>query len=126
MADFAKDGMAGIAQTYPGAGTGSSGSLHVIDWGTEDLYWPHGFGGRPRSRAGRRHDYHRPAHRYGADSVAGHWGRSWSEVEPELRAAWDRYGHLGAQAWDDIKDAVRDAWNRVTRSHSRDTRRTTT
>ena len=43
-------------------------------------------------------------------------GRSWNEVESDLRTGWDRSeGRGGVEStWEKVKDAVRDAWHRVT------------
>jgi hypothetical protein len=43
-------------------------------------------------------------------------GRSWSEVESDLRTGWDKFeGRSQTEStWDKVKDAVRDAWHRVT------------
>jgi hypothetical protein len=43
-------------------------------------------------------------------------GRSWSEVESDLRTGWDKFeGRSQTEStWDKVKDAVQDAWHRVT------------
>jgi hypothetical protein len=41
-------------------------------------------------------------------------GKTWNDVEADLRRAWDRVEYRGQRTWEEIKDAVRDAWNRVT------------
>ncbi len=41
-------------------------------------------------------------------------GRSWNEVESDLRTAWDRYEYRGRSTWENVKDAVRDSWHRIT------------
>jgi hypothetical protein len=44
-------------------------------------------------------------------------GRSWNDVEADLRTGWDKYEGRGTAAestWEKVKDAVRDAWHRVT------------
>jgi hypothetical protein len=41
-------------------------------------------------------------------------GRSWNDVEPDLRTGYDKYQFRGNSTWDNVKNAVRDAWHRVT------------
>ena len=55
-----------------------------------------------------------PGYRYGFESGAHHLGRTWGDVEPDLRTGWDKYQFRGSSTWENIKDAVRDAWHRVT------------
>jgi hypothetical protein len=41
-------------------------------------------------------------------------GRTWNEVEADLRTGWDKFEHRGTSTWERVKDAVRDAWHRAT------------
>lgn len=112
MADFTKDNAADIVADNPGINMGTSGSLHEIDWGTEDAYWREQYASRPYARADRSYDHFQPAYRYGAESRARHQGRDWHEVEPELETGWHAYRGNTQTAWAEIKDAVRDAFGR--------------
>lgn len=54
-----------------------------------------------------------PVYRYGRNvrDRAGFRGRSWDEVESELRAEWERgCGEGNASSWDEMKDAVHEGW----------------
>ena len=84
-------------------------------WDKEDAWWRENYGARPYA-SGRNYEEFRPAYRYGYESGSHHMGRSWDDVEPDLRTGWDRYeGRGGAEStWEKVKDAVRDAWHRVT------------
>jgi hypothetical protein len=84
-------------------------------WDQEDAWWRENYGARPYA-TGRNYEEFRPAYKYGYESGRHHMGRTWSEVEPDLRTGWDRYeGGGGAEStWEKVKDAVRDAWHRVT------------
>jgi hypothetical protein len=84
-------------------------------WDQEDAWWRENYGGRPYA-TGRNYEEFRPAYKYGYESGRHHMGRTWNEVEADLRTGWDRYeGRGGAEsAWEKVKDAVRDAWHRVT------------
>ena len=65
------------------------------------------------SSGGRYEDYE-PAYRYGSGlrSDARYTGRSWDEIEPDLRSDWER-SHPGS-AWERFKAAVRHGWDRMT------------
>jgi hypothetical protein len=84
-------------------------------WDQEDLWWKENFGSRPYA-AGYTYEEFRPAYRYGFESGRHSMGRTWTDVESDLRTGWDKYEHRGAKGstWENIKDAVADAWHRVT------------
>jgi hypothetical protein len=58
-------------------------------------------------------NYYQPAYRYGYDLFQSeHYrGRTWDEIEPQVRGDWERE-HPGS-AWDEFKDAIREGWDRV-------------
>jgi len=112
MADFTKNSAADIVADNPGVNMGTSGSMHEIDWGTEDLYWREQYATRPYARADQDYEHFQQAYRYGAESRARHAGREWNEVEPELERGWDGYRGKSQSRWTEVKDAVRDAFHR--------------
>ena len=84
-------------------------------WMQEDNYWRENFATRPYA-TGRKYEEFQPAYQYGYESGLHHLGRTWRDVERDLRTGWDKFegkGPLGA-AWENVKDAVKDAWHRVT------------
>ena len=93
-------------------------------WAQEDKWWEQNFNSRPYA-AGRRYEDFRPAYRYGFESGQHHMGRTWDEVESDLRTGWDKFEHrsAGGAAWENIKDAVRDAWHHITGQHDLDAER---
>jgi hypothetical protein len=99
-----------------------AGRNDPADWNTEEHWWRENYSTRPYARDNRSFDELQPGYRYGFDSAQRYRGRDWNEVEPELRAGWDRYEHRGENrsTWDQIKDSVRDAWQRVTGDDDRD------
>lgn len=69
---------------------------------------------RHGSTGGRWEDYE-PSYRYGYEKFRDprYRGRSFSDVEPELRRDWEtRYSD---KPWDRFADSIRDAWEEVTR-----------
>ncbi len=63
---------------------------------------------------GLRFDEYVPAYHYGASMAREirYQDRSWDEVEPEVRADWERERSVGS--WERFKAAVRHGWDRVT------------
>jgi hypothetical protein len=94
----------------------------TTNWDQENRWWEQNFVDRPYA-AGRKYDEFRPAYRYGYESGRHHMGRTWSDVEQDLRTGWDKFEGKGpgGAAWENIKDAVKDAWHRVTGQHGVDT-----
>jgi hypothetical protein len=92
-------------------------------WDQEDSWWRQNFNSRPYA-AGQQYDDFRPAYRYGYESGRHHMGRSWNDVESDLRTGWNKYEHRpeGSEStWDRVKDAVQDAWHKVTGQSDVDT-----
>jgi uncharacterized protein (TIGR02271 family) len=58
------------------------------------------------------YDRYQPAYRYGYTLASDdrYKGRSWREVEPEARRAWDSQNQ---NSWEDFKDAVQYSWDKV-------------
>jgi uncharacterized protein (TIGR02271 family) len=58
------------------------------------------------------YDRFQPAYRYGYTLASDnrYQGRSWREVEPEARKAWDTQNQ---NSWEEFKDAVQYGWDRV-------------
>ena len=112
MADFTKDSAADIVADQPGINMGTTGSLHLIDWGTEDAYWRDNYRTRPYASADRGYEHYQRAYRFGGESAARFEDRDWADAERDLQLSWER-DHGSHGAWGDVKHAVRDAWDRV-------------
>jgi hypothetical protein len=99
-----------------GGGRNTDRGTAAQDWSNEERFWRDNYSSRPYAGQNRDFDEFRPGYRYGYEAAGRHRGRQWNDVEPELRAGWDRYEHRGENrsTWDQIKDSVRDAWDRVT------------
>jgi hypothetical protein len=66
------------------------GVAEAIDPTVEDAYWSLSFIHRPYYEGGRGYDDYGPAYRYGIENFTHYGERSWDEVEPDLRAGWER------------------------------------
>jgi uncharacterized protein (TIGR02271 family) len=82
----------------------------------DDTYYRNDWQTNYASLGGTYDDY-APAYRYGNEMRrdARYQGRSWDDVETDLRSDWDtRYGSSGSSTWERMKAAVRSGWNRMT------------
>lgn len=91
------------------------------NWDQENRWWEQNFSSRPYA-AGRKYEEFRPAYQYGYESGRHHMGRTWKDVEADLRTGWDKFEGKGpgGATWENIKDAVKDAWHRITGQHGVD------
>ena len=93
----------------------------------EDRYWRANFASRPYVQADRGYDFYRPAYQHGWESRLRYEGKTWNQVESDVRHDWERHHHAaqtdesaGQKAknvtvgiWDEIKDAVKEGWEHV-------------
>jgi len=84
------------------------------DWTRDQDWWRDNFINRPYVSADRGFEFYEPGYRYGYESATRFKGRSWDDVESDLRTGWNRFEGRGQSTWENIKDAVRDAWNKLT------------
>ena len=114
--------MAGPIGTVVGAvvgavagGYGGKAAAEAIDPTAEDAYWRENYKTRPYVQKGTSYDQFAPAYRYGVESRRRYPGKSFDEVETDLRTDWEsKHGSSTGLAWDKAKMAVRDSWDRLT------------
>ena len=63
-------------------------------WNDEDNWWRNNFSSRPYA-TGRSYEDFRPGYQYGFESGQHHMGRSWDDVESDLRTGWDKFEGKG-------------------------------
>jgi hypothetical protein len=113
MADFTKRTVADMAAANPGIDVGTNGSMQIIDWGPQDVYWRDNYGSRPYTKADRSYEYYQPAYKYGHESAFFYGGRAWDdEVESDLARGWDQARGTSTCTWDEARHAVRDAYEK--------------
>jgi uncharacterized protein (TIGR02271 family) len=77
-----------------------------------DAYYRNHFNSNYATAGGRYEDY-APAYGYGSTMASSQYrGRSWDEVEPNLRSDWETRNP--GSTWEKMKSAVRHGWDRVT------------
>jgi hypothetical protein len=84
-----------------------------VDAAREDEFWRSNYSSRPYVDEGDDYDRYRPAYQYGWEAYGRNEGRSFDEVEMDLRRDWEERKDTGGLSWERAKQAVRDAWHRV-------------
>jgi uncharacterized protein (TIGR02284 family) len=78
-------------------------------------YWRTNYQHRPYVEPGATYDEYAPAYRYGWEAYTTHagMGRSFEELEPDLKNRWETYRGTSKLSWERARDAARDAWDRI-------------
>lgn len=96
-----------------GAVAGAVMGHKAADPDEEDAYWRENHASRPYIEKDMSYDHYSPAYRAGVESYSRHPGRSFDDVEPELRGNWTSTRGRSSLEWDRARPAARDAWDRV-------------
>lgn len=118
-AGAAVGGMTGPVGAAVGAVVGAvagamagKGIANVIDPVAEDAYWRDNYASRPYA-SGSDYSEFGPAYGYGVESYTRYPGRTFDDVEAELRREWNSRRGSSSLEWDRAKYAARDAWQRL-------------
>lgn len=81
----------------------------------EDEYWRQNYASQPYYEQGASYDAYQPAYRMGYESYGRYkgTGRTFDDVEPELRRDYERDHGSSGLGWEKAKHAARASWNRV-------------
>lgn len=116
-------GLTGPAGAAVGAAVGAvAGAVmgkKAADPAIEDKYWRENHATRPYARKDVEYDHYSPAYRHGVESYNRNQGRSFDEVEPELKRDWGRARGSSSLEWEHARPAARDAWERVSNATER-------
>jgi hypothetical protein len=97
-----------VAGGYAGKGVGE-----MIDPTTEDNWLRDTFADRPYVREGEVYDDYEGVYRFGGTSEGRYVGRSFDQVEADLRKEYELSGKNEMMPWGAAKPAVADAYNRA-------------
>ena len=91
------------------------GAAEAVNPTAEHAFWRSEFGNRPYFTQGSPYDQYGPAYQYGWESHARYStkGKTFDDVEADLRRDWDRCRGASKLSWEHAKEATRDAWQRV-------------
>ena len=110
--------------THRDPSTGESGSRPVgtaaggaFNPSVHDIYWREAFSHEPYYSTDYTYNDYAPAYRTGYEAAGRYHGQNkrFDDLEPELRANYERIKGNSRLAWENAKDAVRAAWHRVER-----------
>ncbi len=96
----------------PLGGLGGRGIAEMLDPAGEEAYWRENYTTQPYYESGHTYDDYHPGYRIGWEGRARYEGRSFDEVESELKAAYERHRRGSRLGWDRNRHAARAAWNR--------------
>jgi len=94
-------------------GYAGKGVAEKIDPTVEDAYWKDEYLHRPYAEASLSYDNFERAYRTGYEGYAKYAGKSFDEVEPELKRDYEKAQEASDLGWDKAKHPARDAWERV-------------
>ncbi|NJO40224.1 MAG: glycine zipper family protein [Cyanobacteria bacterium CRU_2_1] len=91
------------------------GAAEAINPTVEDAYWRNNYLSRPYVHTGRVYEDYQPAYRTGYEGYTRYQGqgKTYDELEPELKRDYETQYPRANMQWDDAKYATRDAWNRA-------------
>jgi hypothetical protein len=85
----------------------------AVDPTEGDDYLESNFSSRPYVQKGESYTTYRPIYQYGGLAEASYQGRSFDDIEADLRTDWDaNHANTTGRSWDRARDAVRDGYNR--------------
>jgi uncharacterized protein (TIGR02271 family) len=85
-------------------------------WSAHESYWRQNYASAPYYDAGRSFDDYQGAYRTGVEGYSRHQGKSFDQVENELRNDYERHRGSSSLTWEKAKAAARAAWDRVERA----------
>jgi hypothetical protein len=122
-------GLAGLAVAGPvggaigavigafAGGLAGKSAAEAVNPTAEEKFWRETYIREPYYEAGRTFEYYAPGFRAGWEGRVRHDGRSFEEVEPELRLQYDESKSELDPGWNAVRHAARAAWNRVDQSY---------
>ena len=84
-----------------------------VDAGLEEAYWREHYAGEPYYDAMFAFEDYLPAFRTGWEGRASYAGRSFEDVERDLKAEFHWNRGQSRLLWEQAREAVRAAWNRI-------------
>lgn len=94
-------------------GLAGKGVAESIDPTVEDAYWQENYTKQSYVERNAPYETYRPAFRTGYEGYSKYKGKTYDQVEPDLRRDYETTKGNTALGWDKAKHATRDAWHRV-------------
>lgn len=108
----------GLAAGAVAGGLAGKGAAEAVNPTLEDAYWRDNYTSQPWVERNYTYDDYQPAFRSGYEGYSryGTTGKSYDDVESDLRRDWDRSKGKSRLDWDRARLASRAAWERVDQS----------
>jgi uncharacterized protein (TIGR02271 family) len=103
----------GVVGGAVAGGLAGKGVGELIDPTLEDTWLREYYGTRTDHKPGVTHDDYRDAYRYGIACTTQYQGKRFEDVEPHLRAGWDKARGTSAMSWDEARGAAKHAFDRT-------------
>jgi len=84
-----------------------------IDPTAEDLYWRTAYLEQDYVDDSSPYETYQPAYRVGYEEYSRYPGKTWDEVEADLRSNYEKAGYAVGLEWEKARHATRDAWRRL-------------
>lgn len=94
-------------------------AAEVMDPTAEEAYWREKYASRSYVTQGASFDDYGPAYRFGSDSYRRADGRTFDQLEPDMKRDWESNKGASSLTWDRARHASRDSWQRISDSVER-------
>jgi uncharacterized protein (TIGR02271 family) len=85
-------------------------------WSTHEGYWRQNYASAPYYEKGRPFEDYQGAYRTGFEGYSRYRGKTFDQVEADLRRDYERNRGSSSLTWEKVKAAARSAWDRVERA----------
>jgi hypothetical protein len=103
----------GLVAGAVAGGLAGKGIAEKIDPTVEDAYWRTNYSTRPYVTKDSAYAMYQPAYRTGYEGRGRYPGKTFEEVEADLKRDYERASGTTGLSWERAKNATRDAWHRV-------------
>jgi hypothetical protein len=105
----------GLAVGAIAGGLAGKGAGEAVNPTVESAYWRENYNSQPWYERNYTYEDYEPAFRTGYEGYSRYYGqgRSYDQVEPELRRDWDKYRGSSRLDWERARPASQAAWRRV-------------
>ncbi len=107
----------GLAAGAIAGGLAGKGAAEAVNPTHEEAYWRENYTSQPWVERNRSFDDYHPAFRTGYEGYSRYssTGKTYDELEPELRKDYEKVKGKSSLAWDKARTATRAAWERLER-----------
>jgi len=111
----------GLAAGAVAGGLAGKGAAEAVNPTVEEAYWRQNYSSEPYIERTYTYDDYGPAYRSGYEGYARYYGtgKTYDDIEPELRQDWERARGKSRLDWERARLASRSAWERVQRDRNK-------